>query len=171
VDYRVIPAVVFLALSLYGCGKGVPAVKSDYVGEWRAREMHLLIAPDGTVDYKRVKGGGHVSVSGAIQSFKGDDFAVGLPFLSTTFVVSKPPYIEGGHWYMVVDGVQLIRTGAAMPAEPAQVHQTSAGRETAALRARPADEREADAKRRQSIQQSQCVYKPVMSDDDIAKCR
>jgi hypothetical protein len=31
--------------------------------------------------------------------------------MNTTFVVSKPPYQQGQTWRMVVDGVELTRTG------------------------------------------------------------
>jgi hypothetical protein len=33
------------------------------------------------------------------------------PF-NTTFVVSKPPQLEGGKWTMTVDGVELTRVAA-----------------------------------------------------------
>jgi hypothetical protein len=29
--------------------------------------------------------------------------------MATTFVVSKPPYQDGDHWKMVVDGVELTK--------------------------------------------------------------
>lgn len=103
-------ASVLLATLLCGCGKPVPADKSDYVGEWRSKEMYLLILADGTVSYKRLKGGGQVSVNGPIREFKGDNFVVGVPLLTTTFVVSKPPYTDGGKWHMVVDGIDLTKT-------------------------------------------------------------
>lgn len=108
-NVRAIPAIFLLTLFLYGCGKPVPADKADYVGEWRAPEMYLSIAQDGSVEYKRFKGSAKTSITGPLQQFKGNDFSVGLLFLSTTFVVSKPPYKEGGRWKMVVDGVELTK--------------------------------------------------------------
>jgi hypothetical protein len=109
-NLRAIPAIFLLPLFLYGCGKPVPADKADYIGEWRAPAMYLLITQDGSVQYKRLKGGAERSITGPLQGFKGDDFSVGFLFLSTTFVVSKPPYQEGGRWKMVVDGVELTKS-------------------------------------------------------------
>ena len=50
-NIRAISALSLLALILCGCGKPVPAEKADYVGEWRAPEMYLLITSDGSVKY------------------------------------------------------------------------------------------------------------------------
>jgi hypothetical protein len=103
-------AVVVLTCGLSGCGQPVPADKADYVGEWTASDMYLVIAPGGHVEYKRQSSpSSSTSVSGPIKEFKGDDFSVGFLFLSTTFVVSRPPYREGDTWRMVVDGVELTR--------------------------------------------------------------
>ena len=99
-----------LMLALLGCGKPVPADKAAYVGEWRAAAMYLLITQDGSVAYKRLKGGVSTSVEGPLQGFKGNDFEVGVGPLTTTFVVSKPPYQEAGKWKMVVDDVALTKT-------------------------------------------------------------
>jgi hypothetical protein len=30
--------------------------------------------------------------------------------MTTTFVVSKPPFEDAGKWKMVVDGIELVRT-------------------------------------------------------------
>src|SRR5207244_11863912 len=49
VDYRLIAAAFFLAAFLCGCGgsgKGLPADRAEYVGEWQSREMYLLITED-----------------------------------------------------------------------------------------------------------------------------
>ena len=103
--------ISFLAPFLfYGCGNQVPADKAQYVGEWRSPEMYLLITLDGSVKYKRIKSGVTRSVTGPLRGFKGDDLIVGLPLISTTFVVSRAPYEENGRWKMVVDGVTLTRT-------------------------------------------------------------
>ncbi len=71
--------------------------------------MDLLITQDGSVKYERLKGGVTTSISGPLQEFQGNDFSVGISFLSSTFVVSKPPYQEDGRWKMVVDGVELTK--------------------------------------------------------------
>jgi hypothetical protein len=99
-----------LALLLAACGKPVPAEKSAYVGEWEEKTMYLLITQDGSVRYKRLKGGGTTSVEGPLKGFTGDNFDVGIGPMTTTFVVTKPPYQDGKSWKMVVDGVTLTRT-------------------------------------------------------------
>lgn len=98
-----------LALSLLGCAKPVPPERSAYVGLWKSPGMSLLITQDGSVEYKRIKGGVTTSVSGPLQKFEGDDFHVGIAMLSTRFAVSRAPYQENGAWKMVVDGETLTR--------------------------------------------------------------
>ena len=104
--------LVLLALlgSLVGCGKPVPAEKCAYVGEWQDRTMYLLITQDGSVRYKRLRGGASTSVEGPLKGFNGDNFEVGVGPMATTFVVSKPPYQDGDRWKMVVDQVELVKT-------------------------------------------------------------
>lgn len=101
---------LLLALALSACGKPVPAEKAAYVGEWQAPAMYLLITQDGSVRYKRLKGGATTSVEGPLKGFVGDNLEVGIGPMATTFVVSQPPYQEGGRWKMVVDGVELSRS-------------------------------------------------------------
>jgi hypothetical protein len=100
-----IPALLILS----ACGQPVPGDKAVYVGEWRAQAMNLTLTQDGTAHYKRVKGSVTTSIDGPLRRFDGDSFVVGVPFISTTFEVSKPPYQEAGTWKMVVDGVELTR--------------------------------------------------------------
>jgi hypothetical protein len=100
---------IALILALAGCAQPVPAEKSDYVGEWKAPGMTLLIMQDGSIHYERIQGGSKTKVTGPIQKYEGNDFSVGIGFLSTTFVVSKPPYQVSGVWKMVVDGVELTK--------------------------------------------------------------
>ena len=104
-----VAVLVAIMLALSACGQPVPPEKSAYVGEWHAPGMGLLITQDGSVVYKRIKGGVTTSINGPLRRFEGDDFIVGLPFLSTRFEVSKPPFQDGGKWKMVVDGVELAR--------------------------------------------------------------
>jgi hypothetical protein len=106
---RTIPVIFLLTMFLSGCGIPVPPERADYVGEWRSPQMRLSIAPDGQVEYERRDGGSSSKITGPIQAFKGNDFLVGIPFLSATFVVSKPPYKDGETWKMVVDGVELTK--------------------------------------------------------------
>jgi hypothetical protein len=107
--------VVFLllALMLSACGKPVPPDRSEYVGEWQEKSMYLLITQDGSVRYKRVKGGVSTSIEAPLKRFDGDNFVVGFGPMSTTFTVSRPPYHDGRAWNMVVDGVELTRTSRA----------------------------------------------------------
>jgi hypothetical protein len=103
-------AVLVVALPiLSACGQKVPDDKAAYVGEWRTQTMSLQLTKDGTVHYKRVKGSTTTTIDGPLRRFEGDNFVVGIPFLSSTFEVSKPPHQEAGVWKMVVDGVELTR--------------------------------------------------------------
>ena len=95
--------------SLVACGKPVPPEKSAYVGEWQEKTMYLLITQDGSVQYKRLKGGATISVNGPLKGFNGNNFEVGIGPMTTTFIVSKPPYQDGDNWKMVVDEVELTK--------------------------------------------------------------
>ena|SRR5271154_5788350 len=106
---KTVLAATALALALSGCSKPVPAEKSAYVGEWKSPAMYLLITQDGSVKYVRLKGGVKTTVTGPLQKFEGDDFEVGIAFLSTRFVVSRAPVQANGAWKMVVDGEELTR--------------------------------------------------------------
>lgn len=107
---RALTAILLaITLTVSACGNPLPPDKSTYVGEWRAQTMGLLITQDGSVAYKRVKGGVTTSVNGPLRRFEGDDLVVGVPLISTTFQVSRPPYKEAEKWKMVVEGVELTR--------------------------------------------------------------
>ncbi|HNT44358.1 MAG TPA: hypothetical protein PKN85_07830 [Syntrophorhabdaceae bacterium] len=105
----VVAVLLAASILLSGCGKPVPPDKAAYVGEWQSREMYLSIAEDGSVKYKRMSGGVSKSLSAPLRGFEGDNFVVGLPFLSTTFIVARPPYEADGQRKMIVDGVTLTR--------------------------------------------------------------
>ncbi len=96
------------------CSKPVPPEKKNYVGEWRSKEMYLLILDDGSVKYKKLNRGGSTEITGPIKEFQGDNFVVGVAFITTTFEVSKPPYQQNGVWYMVVDGVKLRKINSPL---------------------------------------------------------
>ncbi|MFL6676124.1 MAG: hypothetical protein ACJ8LG_22880 [Massilia sp.] len=87
----------------------VPPEKAAYVGEWKGEQMRLHIHQDGKVEYKRDRPGKNLNLNVDLQGFNGDNFEVGVPFLRSTFVVSKPPHKVGGKWKMVVDGVELTK--------------------------------------------------------------
>ena len=109
---RKLAAAMLVAITalLAGCGEPIPFEKKDYAGDWRARDMRLLITPDGRCEYKRRRdGGGSTSISAPIQRFEGDNFVVGVGLFTTTFVVTQPPRLEKGQWKMTVDGVELLR--------------------------------------------------------------
>ena len=98
-----------LVLLLLGCSKPIDESKLQYVGSWQSTEMAILILRDGSVSYQRLKKGVTTSVSGPLKEFRGDDFVVGVLFLTTTFKVTEPPHNVNGQWQMVVDGVRLTR--------------------------------------------------------------
>ncbi len=105
---KTLPLLLSAAV-LVGCNNAIPDNKQTYIGDWRSDDMSLLIMEEGDIKYKRQKGKSSTSVKGPIRRFEGDDFIVGVPFVSTTFVVSQPPYKENGQWVMVVDGVKLVK--------------------------------------------------------------
>ncbi|MGL3105191.1 LptM family lipoprotein [Bradyrhizobium sp. BR 1432] len=99
---------------LSACGQPMPDDKAAYVGEWHAQAMDVELTKDGTVRYKRVRrnttaGSTTISIDAPLRRFEGDNFVVGIPFLTATFEVSAPPHQEAGTWKMVVDGVELTR--------------------------------------------------------------
>ena len=101
--------IFLITLLLTACAEQLPEGKLNYSGEWRSKEMALLILEDGSVSYKRLKNGVTTSVNGPLKKFVGDDFIVGVFFLTTTFDVSEPPHEENGVWKMTVDGVKLTK--------------------------------------------------------------
>jgi hypothetical protein len=105
-------------LLLAACANPVPPEKSVYVGQWDAPGMSLLITQDGSVAYKRIKGGVSTSINAPLKKFEGDNFVVGIGLWTTTFVVSRPPREEAGRWKMTVDGVELMRTSASQSSQP-----------------------------------------------------
>ncbi|MGD9044617.1 MAG: hypothetical protein PVG06_12935 [Desulfobacterales bacterium] len=106
--YTILLAVVGFICGLSGCNSiPIPEEKKDYVGTWVGVGFHLTITDDGAVNYRRVKGRNTKTVTGPVKSFNGDDFVVGVLFITTTFKVQHPPYMEGNEWLMVVDGVEL----------------------------------------------------------------
>lgn len=99
----------FIVLTVLSCSKPLPSDKLTYVGEWESEEIYLLILPNGTVEYERIKDDGSTSINAPLQEFVGDDFVVGLAFFTTTFDVTEAPHLADGKWVMVVDGVTLIK--------------------------------------------------------------
>jgi hypothetical protein len=108
-NLKLLVLLAFLS-SLIGCGKPVPKEKAAFVGEWQEKTMYLLIAQDGSVQYKRMKDGATTSINGPLQGFIGNNLEVGVGPMKTTFVVNKPPYQDGDAWKMTVDGIELTKT-------------------------------------------------------------
>ncbi len=98
-----------LVLGLWGCGKPVPSEKAAYVGQWSGLAMAILITQDGSVAYRRLKGGVSKSIDGPLKGFEGNNFIVGVGPISTTFIVSAPPHLDGDAWKMTVDGIELTK--------------------------------------------------------------
>ena len=102
------------ALLLAGCGEPIPQARLAYAGDWRANQMRLVITPAGYCEYSRRRDDGNsTTINAPIQRFEGDNFVVGIGLFTTTFVVAKPPHLDGGQWKMTVDGVELTRISAA----------------------------------------------------------
>ena len=84
-------AAMAWALLLAACGVAVPADKADYVGQWDAEGMSLLITRDGSIRYMRLRKGARTSIDGPLKGFAGNDFEVGIGPMTTTFKVSASP--------------------------------------------------------------------------------
>jgi hypothetical protein len=102
---------MLLALLLAGCTDPIPPDKVSYIGDWRAKDMELLLTSDSRVEYWRKTSNGTSKISAPIQKWEGNHFHVGIGVFSTRFDVSKPPAEKDGVWTMTVDGVELTRVG------------------------------------------------------------
>ena len=104
-------------LALVACAKPLPADKSNYAGEWHGGTIALLITPEGRAIYERKEGSMSKKIDAPVKEFKGDNFVIGVGFMSTEFAVTAPPHEEGGVWKMTVDGVELTRMSGSTPVE------------------------------------------------------
>lgn len=108
-----IPSILVLAAGLIASAAAwadpVPADKLAYVGSWQGKDMQLSLSKEGKVKYKRKQPGKNLDLSLDLLGFNGNNFDVGVSFMRSTFVVSKPPQRESGKWKMTVDGVELTR--------------------------------------------------------------
>ncbi|MBK8937884.1 MAG: hypothetical protein IPM79_09635 [Polyangiaceae bacterium] len=96
----------------FGSGPAVPSDKEDYVGCWVGKDVRLKISKDGSINYLKKKGSSSKEINGMhIREWKGDDFVVGVSFMSTKFEVSEPPEKDkdGKRFKMTVDGIDLVR--------------------------------------------------------------
>lgn len=113
---RKLAACAAIALLPAACAKPLPADRSAYAGDWQAPDMRLVITAGGEVHYARRKGGANTTIDAPLAAFEGDDFTVGIGPLTTRFVVTRPPHLEGNVWKMTVDGVELTRGGTSADA-------------------------------------------------------
>jgi hypothetical protein len=94
---------------LFACTRPIPTEKSSYVDEWRSADMFLMIMPDGSLKYVRIKDKETTKINAPIKEFDGNNIVVGIGPATTTFVVNKPPYQDDGRWKMVVDNDLLTK--------------------------------------------------------------
>jgi hypothetical protein len=97
------------AVLLAACAKPLPGDKTGYAGEWHGGPISLVITSGGRAVYQRKEGNMSKKIDAPIKEFKGDNFVIGVGFMSTEFIVAKPPHEEGGAWKMTVDGIELTR--------------------------------------------------------------
>lgn len=81
-------------------------------GTWEGPGHTLVIAPDGTLDLRKIEGGGHTDLTLPARGWDGG-ITVGIGPVKTTFQVQEPPHQVDGEWRMVFEGVVLVRTGPA----------------------------------------------------------
>lgn len=87
----------------------VPSDKLAYVGDWKGKDMELIIAESGKITYKRVSPEKKVDLNIELISFVGDSFIAGYGIFNSHFDVSSPPRLRDKKMRMVVDGVELIK--------------------------------------------------------------
>ncbi|MET0753576.1 MAG: hypothetical protein ABWZ66_09390 [Pyrinomonadaceae bacterium] len=90
------------------------ADRQNYIGEWLGENTRLLIKPDGTIEYVREEIVGDTTntntISGAINSFSGASFSVGVLGQNTQFEVSEAPRRnDDGAMTMNVNGERLVK--------------------------------------------------------------
>jgi hypothetical protein len=105
-------------LLLAACARPLPSDKASYAGAWKGGPILLVITPEGRAVYERKEGSMSKKIDAPVKEFKGDNFVVGVGFMSTEFVVSAPPHEDDGVWKMTVDGIELTRV--AEGAEPVE---------------------------------------------------
>jgi|GEM_PF-814648 len=123
---------VLACILAVACSRPVPTSRRDYVGVWTAPDRHLAIAADGRLEYQRKSDGTTLELGGRIREIEADQIRVGIWPITSTFRVDRGPHLEGGHWKMTIDGVELRRTEADTAPTPASqaalVEECTAGR-------------------------------------------
>lgn len=108
---------VLLLAALAGCGFGgdsaheaPTSIPPEYVGEWTAPGISLLLTERAEIRYSRLRDGGStLTVSGPLLSFTPDAFSAGFGPLASTFHVDVPPRRDGLVWRMTIDDIELVR--------------------------------------------------------------
>lgn len=94
------------------------SVPAEYVGEWTAPGISLLLTERAEIRYSRLRSNGStLSIAGPLLSFSEHGFSAGFGPLSTKFRIHSPPRQDGIVWRMTVDDIELVRP-AAEPAPP-----------------------------------------------------
>lgn len=123
---------VLACILAVACSRPVPTSRRDYVGVWTAPDRHLAIAADGRLEYQRKSDGTTLELGGRIREIEAEQIRVGIWPITSTFRVDRGPHLEGGHWRMTIDGVELRLTEADTAPTPASqaalVEECTAGR-------------------------------------------
>ncbi len=107
--------LLVMVLFIVQCaGVPVPKKRQNYIGVWESlygspTYMFMAISSNGQFRYKRVDVGRSVAFTVPIKEWNGKNFKAGVGTALTEFKVDKTPYQSGGRWYMVVDGVKLLK--------------------------------------------------------------
>ncbi len=112
--------VLIATLLLAACGgnHAPVSVPEDYIGEWTAPGITLVLTEYGEIHYSRLRDAeSTVTIEGPLRSFDDKRFSAGWGLLSTTFNIDTPPYQDGLVWRMKIDGIELVRP-AEGPAPP-----------------------------------------------------
>lgn len=110
---KIFGILLFTILTISCTQKPLGKKQQKFAGTWQGHGTTLEIYQDGSIRYESKTGSSSVSINGPIQGFTKKGFEVGFLFLSTEFVVDKPPRKnKKGQWWMVVDGKKLTKVQA-----------------------------------------------------------
>jgi len=114
---------IVAAWLLAACGGSHDAARPvslppEFVGEWTAPGISLLLTERAEIRYSRLRGNGStLSISGPLLRFDEKGFSAGFGPLSTKFRINSAPRRDGIVWRMTVDDIEMVRP-AAEPAPP-----------------------------------------------------
>lgn len=99
-----------------GGGDAPRSIPPEYVGEWTAPGISLLLTERAEIRYSRLRDSGStLTVSGPLLSFSPQSFSAGFGPLASTFQIDVPPHRDGLVWRMTVDDVELVRPAEEPP--------------------------------------------------------